>query len=121
MMVFVVSLTFFHAAPKDTYSALTGKPFVVRLELEQLRREHVDYASIELPAGVYFHSDKYPDIKTQNRLEVAVAELGDLEKLPFVIRSDDGGTKQITISLFDKNKKLISEKKLGIIFKGERA
>jgi hypothetical protein len=50
-----------------------------------------------------------------------VAELGDLEKLPFVIRSDDGGTKQITISLFDKNKKLISEKKLGIIFKGERA
>lgn len=101
-VVFGVVATRF-LSPDSGFSALTGKPFVVRVDLEEIKQRQLEYASIELPAGVHFVSKEHPEIRSQNRIEIDLVGEMDLTNLPFVIESDSAGEKTIRIRFYGHN------------------
>jgi hypothetical protein len=105
------------ASRDQVYTASVGQPFAVRVEMEELRGKGVDSATIELPSGVRFYSEQYPEIGQMNHLEVAVDDSNNRTHLPFVIQGDGRGVKQITLRFFDKDKHQVAVRKLSIRFR----
>jgi hypothetical protein len=93
---------------------VTGQPFLVKVELKDLDRG-TNFASIELPEGVYFYSEKFPEVRNERKLEFAFQSIKSTQ-LPFVIHSDSKGEKEITLTFFDKEKKIITHKTIHIRF-----
>jgi len=113
----VVAITLsFIQDPVPTYAAVTGKPFVVRIELEPFRKEGIRFAQIELPEGVTFYSEKYRDLENTRELKVAFAWNQNYANLPFVIRSSLRGSKKIRVRFLDESHHTVLEKMINLKF-----
>lgn len=113
----LVTLTkwdFYDFFPK--YQIKIDQPAVVRIDLKPLEAEKAVYAQIELPEGVYFYSEKNPELIEKKRLLVAWTPDSKKRSFPFVIRGHEPGTKLVSVNLFDQENNIISQRHLRIKF-----
>jgi hypothetical protein len=98
------------------FEAVVNQPYVVRVEMAELQTELIAGAEIELPDGVYFYSEAYPELKEKRNLDLAWN--GNLNKpvLPFVINGEHKGIKEVKVKFFDRERKVIAERALKIAF-----
>lgn len=90
---------------------------LVKVEVKQIKDLKVAYAEIELPEGVAFYSDRYPEMNSQRILTLGWSPSPAKSHLPFIIQSSTPGTKTIRVKFFDESRTLVIEKSLKISFK----
>jgi len=98
------------------YSAHVGDHVLVRVEVEQLKDQGVRFAEIELPAGVSFYSERYPELKERRTVVLAWNDQMDVSHLPVVIQSQAAGAKQIKIRFQDSEHHTVKERQVTIRF-----
>jgi hypothetical protein len=111
-------LAFFLLNSNPDFTARSGQPVLVKVELQNLNVTTVAYAEIELPEGVHFYSGKYPEMNGKRSLTLAWDSSFDQGKLPFVVKSDEAGSRKIHIFLKDGNNRVVGEKFVQIRFRG---
>lgn len=101
---------------KASFEAVVNQPYVVRVEMTELKTELIAGAEISLPDGVYFYSESYPELKEKRSLDLAWN--GSLERpvLPFVIHGEHKGRKEVKVKFFDRERNIVAERALRIEF-----
>ena len=59
------------------------------------------FAMIELPAGVYFYSERYPDLEGLRTVTLAWNDTMDVSHLPVVVQAKEAGAKKIYDQFYD--------------------
>lgn len=120
-MLFVVTSLFLYRGEDayDAYSAFVNRPVAIKVEMQVLEENAIVAAVIDLPEGVTFYSKKHPSIDGKRYLKLAFKDGFKKPHLPFVVKSDDSGTREISVRFYDKNNELVAEKRLRIDFKKE--
>jgi hypothetical protein len=113
----VVALSIFPASPG--YVAFAGETFVVRIELKEPERLEVARAKIELPEGVFFDIDDHAELRDEKVLTLTWPKGQALSSLPILLSSSDTGNKQIAVSFFDEEGKLLSKRVLKVRMKNK--
>ena len=114
-LMVVLGIVFFYEKPLPVYQATADEPFVVKIEVSPNYKEQIEYARIELPNGVSFYSNRYPELSEKRSLELAWQ---GSEDFPFVIKSSLVGTQKVKVKFFGKDSKIIFERELNIRFNG---
>lgn len=105
-------------SPSASFQAALHRPQLVRMEVTDLAKEQLARAQIELPHGVYFYSEEFPDLEKQRRISFEWSVGEEAEHLPFVVTAKETGVKTIKVKFFDHGNKLIGTKELAIDFVG---
>lgn len=100
------------------FTAKSGQPVLVKVELQNIQNSQVAFAEIVLPEGVHFHSGKFPEVNQKRSLTLAWDDSFAQGMLPFVVKADSPGAQKIKILLKDQNDVVIGEKVVQIRFKG---
>jgi len=114
----VVSTRFF---PQATYEAFVGQPFVVRIELKNLNQTQIAKARIQLPEGVFFDLEDYPELKNTRTLTLRWSHLRNEEIFPFVLSARETGLKTVRVDFLDENSGIIAERIFHIQLKGPQS
>jgi hypothetical protein len=112
----VVAGFWFAGLQGAAYSAHVGDRVLVRVEVEQLQNQGVRFAEVELPAGVYFYSERYPELKEKRSVVLAWNDQMDVSNLPVVIQGQATGSKQIKIRFQDSEHRTVKERQVTIRF-----
>lgn len=100
-----------------TFKAASGEDMLVQVELTSLKKLKIARAEIVLPDGVEFYSNEFPELSSERSLEVAFEENFTAENLPFVIKSNSNGTREIKIHFYGSSGEIVAEKSLKIEFR----
>lgn len=104
--------------PSHTFSAHINQPVAVRLEVKEISHEEVAQIEIQLPEGVAFYSEKYPELKTQRTLAMNWTPNGT-DSLPFIIQADRAGVMAVKVRFYNGAHQVIQEKEIHIRFEGK--
>jgi len=96
-----------------------AQAYVIHVDFSPSEVASVENVEVELPKGVRFYSKNRPEaLAGINKLRLPLAKtLEGRNKLPFVVQSDEIGSKDLTVRLFDEKNRLVGEKKLSVNFK----
>jgi hypothetical protein len=100
-----------------TYEAFVDQPFVVRIELKDLNQDKIAKARIELPEGVYFDIEQYPELKDQKTLTLHWTKR-DSEVFPFVLSATEAGVKTVKVKFFNDRDDVVAERIFNLKLKG---
>lgn len=117
LVLVAFALTRHHGAPASL-QAVVNKPHVVMVKLQEL--PGLAAAEIELPDGVYFYSESIPGLKEKRELRLAWAP-GAKPYLPFVVKGEAEGTREVTVRFRGHDGELLEERKIEIAFRKERS
>jgi hypothetical protein len=101
---------------QDGFAAHMGEHVLVKVEVAQLQDAGVRFAEIELPAGVSFYSERYPELKDKRTVVLALSDAMKISNLPIVIQSEEAGKKQIKIRFQNAEHETLKEKEVTIRF-----
>jgi hypothetical protein len=99
------------------FEAAVHQPYVVRVEMAELQTELIAGAEISLPDGVYFYSEAIPDLKEKRVLDLAWNARLNKPVLPFVIKGEGKGFRQVKVKFFNSAREVVAERTLTIEFK----
>lgn len=108
--VLAVALLVFRLTGETTYEAFVDRPFVVRIELKSLNQDKIAKAKIELPPGVHFDLEDYPDLKDQSELTLHWTRQEGAGVFPFVLSATEPGSKTVRVKFFDEHDGLVAER-----------
>ncbi len=115
LFLLIVALLFmFNREPSEGFNAFTGQPLLVKVSISDIKDYNVAYAEVELPEKVTFYSKTNLDVMGARSLTL-FNEPSDKD-LPFVIRSEEKGVKEVKVTLYDDSDQVILEKKINIKF-----
>lgn len=100
-----------------TYEAFVDQPFVVRIELKTLDQSQIAKARIELPEGVFFDIDEFPELREQRVLSLRWTKR-DTGVFPFVLSASEAGLKTITVRFLNDRDDVVAERVFSIRLKG---
>ena len=113
----VASLFLVSKSAKDgSYVAQVNERVLIRVEVEKLQGQGVKFAEVELPKGVQFYSERYPELKDLRSVTLAWNESMDLSRLPVVIQATEAGSKKIRIRFLGSDHALLKEQQVTIKF-----
>lgn len=101
-------------ASPETLAAVVNKPHVVMVKLQELPA--LASAEIELPDGVYFYSESIPGLKEKRELRLAWSP-GAKPYLPFVVKGETEGARQVTLRFRGAGGELLEERRIEIFFR----
>jgi hypothetical protein len=99
-----------------SYVAQVNDHVLIRVEVEKLQGQGVKFAEVELPPGVTFYSERYPELKDLRSVTLAWNEKMDVSRLPVVIQSSETGSKKIRIRFLGSDHSLVKEQQVTIKF-----
>ena len=111
-------IMFFIANPfsENFFLAKVGNPFVVRIEIEDLKTTNVANVKIDLPDGVHFYSKWFPELNQQRTLVMSWESAITNGHLPFVVQGKKSGKKTLMITFLDNNNRIISVREFRVNF-----
>ncbi len=112
----VVAGLFLITQPKGAYVAQVDEKVLIRVEVEKLQGTGVKFAEVDLPDGVHFYSEKYPELKDLRSVTLAWNENMDMSRLPVVIQASEAGAKKIRIRFLNNDHALLKEQQVMIKF-----
>ena len=117
--VFLFTLAFntYWVFQNPTYEAHIGQAFLVRIELKDLKKYQISEARIELPAGVQFYSEMYPELENQTSLVLNLQDTPSATYIPFIVKASEMGTKALQVKFFNQNRESVATRELKIKFK----
>jgi hypothetical protein len=101
-----------------TYEAFVDQPFVVRIELKDLNQDKIAKARIELPAGVHFDIEQYPELKDQKTLTLHWTKQDASSVFPFVLSATEAGVKTVKVKFFNDRDDVVAERVFNLKLKG---
>ncbi len=104
-----------------SFNASTNQVVKITVQMEALPEAQIASVEISLPDGVKFYSNKYPELMEKQKLELAFDE--DLKKaqLPFFIKADKSGHREVKVRFLDSNHNLVAERSYNFDFKNGEA
>ena len=96
------------------FEAFVDRPFVVKMEVTDLRNHPIAKAEIQLPDGVYFDLDQFPELRNERSLTLRWRNQGTSEFIPFVLTSNVEGVKRVTVKFYDEQDNYVGEKSVDI-------
>ena len=107
----VLTILMINQKPMSMNTLALNRPYVIHVSFSEQEVGLVAAAEVILPKGVYFHSDKNPQVRDIRKLRLPVgAQMDGRTRLPFVVVADkENGVKKIQVRLFDNNNNLIKE------------
>jgi len=96
------------------FRAFVDQPFAVRIELKKLPTDQIKLVKIELPQGVEFYVEKYPQIREQHSLSLRWTKEMNRSVLPIVLRGAEQGKKIIRVRFLDEDNNVIAERALSV-------
>lgn len=99
------------------FRAPVNTNILIRVEVEELRGSAVAYAEIELPDGVTFYSEKYPELKKARAIRLAWLDGYEADTLPIVVQASMPGLKPVKFRFLDRDGALLEERTLRIDFR----
>lgn len=96
------------------YEAFVGRPFVVKMEVSDLKLAGVAKARIRLPDGVHFDLEDFPQLRDQRELTLAWTNRDAKEFVPLVLSASEEGTKRITVVFLDDAGRTVGEKAIDV-------
>jgi len=108
--VLAVTLLVMRNVSGSSYEAFVDQPFVVRIEMKTLNQEKIAKARIELPPGVHFDIEDYPELKAQAQLTLHWTKQEAGGVFPFVLSATEAGAKTVKVKFFDDNDVLVAER-----------
>lgn len=91
------------------FVALTQTPMVIKVELKDLRTSVV-HARIVLSKGLHFYSEKFPQLSSQDRLELEWETPGAPAILPIVVQAESAGSEMVNVKLFNAQDQVVAER-----------
>lgn len=104
-----------HKDSAPNFVAVAQKPTVVKMDLKDLKIA-ASRAQVELSEGVRFYSQRFPDIKNKNQIDIDWKNQSAPSTLPIVVRSETGGNQYVHVKFFNDQDQLVSERVLKIQF-----
>lgn len=104
-------------AKEERFEAQVGKPHVVMVKVQDLQSYAVAKAEIELPDGVFFHSESFPAIREKRSLQLAWNQSAKRPFLPFVLEANTAGEKVVRMRFRDQAGKVLLERQVHIVFR----
>jgi hypothetical protein len=101
---------------EGSYVAQVNERVLIRVEVERFQGQGVKFAEVELPAGVNFYSEKYPELKDLRSVTLAWNENMNVSRLPVVIQATETGSKKIRIRFLGGEHELLKEQQVTIKF-----
>ncbi len=101
-----------------TYEAFVDQPFVVRIELKDLNQEKIAKARIELPPGVRFDIEQYPELKDAKTLTLHWTKQDSTGVFPFVLSATEAGLKTVKVKFFNAKDDVVAERVFNLRLKG---
>ncbi|MCB0420076.1 MAG: hypothetical protein KDD61_03720 [Bdellovibrionales bacterium] len=98
------------------FAALVDKPYVVRMEMDQLNNQNIFEAEIVLAQGLLFHSDEFSDLQEKQSLVFAWPKDFEGDVFPFVIKGTQEGIKPVKVRFFDEAGEVLEEREIKIRF-----
>ena len=83
--------------------AKTGEAVAVKVEMEGAKSSEIAAAEVQLPDGVQFYSRNHPEWGRQHELTFALEASIENSRFPFVIQSNESGTKVVRIRFLDSD------------------
>lgn len=116
----LVCLVIFHKGKTQPFQMMAHQPVAVRVDLKDIKKETVARATVELPKGVSFFSQRYPTVHGQRALDLQITNVAVLNRpLPIVIKAEETGIKEVHVRFFNKEDRLVGEKVVIIKFNSE--
>lgn len=113
-----LAAVWFYAPGRGAFVAPVGKELVVLVHEEGQQFRTVSAVQVELPEGVRFHSDEFPQLAGQAVLTLPwQAGAGPDSDLPVVIQSTESGLKRIKIRYLDSEQREVTSREMRIRFK----
>jgi hypothetical protein len=113
----VASLFMISKSNEGTYVAQVDERVLIRVEVQKFEgQKDVRFAEVDLPAGVHFYSEKYPELKEQRSVTLAWNNDMNLTRLPVVIQASESGSKKIRIRFLGSEHELVKEQQVTIKF-----
>jgi len=104
-----------HRVSAPNFVAMAQKPTVVKMDLNDLKLG-TSHAQVELSDGVHFYSQKFPELRNRNQLDIDWTNQAAPESLPIVVRAEAGGNQFVRVKFFNDQDQLVSERVLKIQF-----
>ena len=98
-----------------SFNASVDKNILVKIEVKEMKSQ-IAFAQIELPEGVHFYSKLYPEISKNRKLVLAVDDSFVKGYIPIIVKSEEAGSKKLTINFLDANQKSIEKRYIKIKF-----
>lgn len=111
-----IAVVWLTLARTPVFMAVTDRPFVVKIEMEELETFRVASAEIVLPDGIHFYSQSFPELGQKRSLSVAWSAEASKGQLPFVIQGEQAGNKVVLVKFYDRDHNQVGERKLEIKF-----
>jgi hypothetical protein len=101
----------------DENIAYAQQAYVIHVALNDERVRDAVAAGVELPEGVTFFSKTHPEVAELRSMELAITPGTEgPTRLPFVVRAEHAGIKQIKMKFYNANRDLIYEKEMSVRF-----
>jgi hypothetical protein len=99
------------------FQAPVNTSVLIRVEVEELRGSAISYAEIELPDGVIFYSERYPELAGEREIRLAWFDRYEEDSLPIVVRASKPGLKRVKLRFLDQDETVLEERQLEIDFR----
>jgi hypothetical protein len=103
--------------PANDNIAYAEQSYVIQVALNDSRIQEAVAAGIELPEGVSFFSKTHPEVAELRTMELTFKPGKEgSTRLPFVVKAQTPGTKQIKMKFYNVNRELVYEKFVSVRF-----
>ncbi len=121
--VATMTLLFLYSQEATTlHHASTHENLSVQIDIQDLQQElmanQVKYARIDLPDGVEFVSERFPEIKHRRSLVVKWSNENLPSEIPFLVKGTQTGSKILTVHFFGEGDRKVSTRKMKVRFHG---
>ncbi len=102
------------------HAAQLGSHVMVRMDFQNMgKSSDIIKGEIELPNGVEFYSQQFPEIKDQRKLEFDAEGVFAQGQFPFLVRTTEKGVQEIKVKFYNSQNQVVAERSYKINVKGE--
>lgn len=115
--VAAVALGTFSFLTRDAgYQAVADQPVAVRVDMKEFKSKGISHARVELSKNIHFYSQKFPEVRAKESLELSWKDGLLPSTLPIVVESNEKGTRTVRVKFFNDENRVVAERVLKIRF-----
>jgi hypothetical protein len=111
---FFLGVGFMSRSRPVLHAGLLNTPLLINVEVGSLGGHQSAIAEVELPEGVHFYSQNFPEIREKRTMRFSW--YGSSPSLPLIVTAEDEGIRIIKLRLYDPSQGTSREKTVSIQF-----
>jgi hypothetical protein len=86
---------------KHLASGVIDQAFSLHVDTDPAIAERTEYALVELPEGLAFYSDKFPEVASRKSLMIPRAVMENAESIPLTLKGSRKGDQRVFVTYYD--------------------